>query len=251
MALGQKKAAPAHASITELEREQVALRTRINEQRDQQVSLQRELASLLAAQRGMALQRAPLEQAIQTASRTVQEAQEALTRNIGKPTETVYADKLYQAEQVAKQAASALADFDKQQTAATKERVQVLREALTQTEQELKQLESRQLTLTHTLDQAIAAERTATLTRLLSAYQDLYTILESDGHALARMRNSDAVEFERLMNDLVITYDHLWDCVMPSYTTGGFGQPDFSDAFRPFLAERQQIIRERLARLKK
>lgn len=242
MAILQKKSVTVDA-LKELENEQVTLRSRINETRDKQSDMQHELAGLLAAQRGLSHVRLPLQQASEAAQVTVREGQEALTRHIGQPTESVYADKLYEAQQQATAAAQALADFDKQTANAGKERIQELRERTQQAEQALVMLEQRQTVLTGEIDQMVTAQRVNALSRLLTAYQDLYTILESDGEALVRMHNRDTHEFELLIRELTLSRDELWDMICP--------QHGYADDFRPLLRDRQQAIRDRLAHLKK
>jgi DNA repair exonuclease SbcCD ATPase subunit len=238
------------ATIATMEQERDAMRMELEKRRDHLQDMQRELASQLARQRGLAASRAPLVTALDAAQRTVQDAQDALARNLGKSTEDQFSEKLYQATQEKEKAAQALKEFDSQVTATSHEQIQQRRADLQKAEEELKQLEARAGSLSMELDQAIEKERTVSLIRLISTFDDLFTILETDGHTLARMRNYDPVAFHYLMQDLLLTPEDLWNCIQQQYSASGPTGFTLSDE-NPYLKERQRTIKERLARLRK
>ncbi|HEY7418374.1 MAG TPA: hypothetical protein VH593_24545, partial [Ktedonobacteraceae bacterium] len=147
-------------------------------------------------------------------------------------------------------AAQALATFDSQVTAASHEQIQQRRSDLQKAEEELKQLEARAGSLTTELEQMVEKERNASLIRLLSTFDDLFTILETDGATLARMRAiDDPIGFHYLMQDLLITPDELWTCIEPNYSASG--PTGFDRSENPYLKERQRTIKARLAALRK
>lgn len=232
-------------SGSDLEHEVRSLRASINETREQQGRDTNELMSLLAAQAGQVTARQPLAQENEQAQAGLQEARGALARHLGSPNESGFAQKLHQAEEIANKAATALADFDKQ-AAPNKNRIQELRTTISQQTEQLQTMQAQCQGLDEQLLQVRAAERQAALIKLLSAYSDLYDVMQDVGPALASMRVDEPAAFNKLFEDLEIDQQQLWNLLLPSFRSS-----DLSDYWRPFLLQRQAMIKTRLAALSK
>lgn len=226
--------------VQEMEREQASLRTRINTERDRIQSLQGELATLLAMRAGASKHRRPLEEAAEKAVLEAREAQAALQRHLGGPNEANFADKLFEANLAKEAAETALREFDRRYEA--REQEVELRTGIKLANESLQEMEQRQATLTHELDQAIAHATTQALVRVLSAYNDLYDVLSTDGPTIAKMRLTDPILYRKLLVDLCIEQDVLSRLILSD-------DPD--QDYRPVLLERQQDIREMLLKLKR
>lgn len=243
MAIIQKK--PTGAA--DLEHEQTTLRRAIDETRTSQGSLTEELMSLLSAQRGQVAERQPLALANEQAQTALQEARSALARHLGGPNETAFADKLHTAEQAANTAVAALTKFDKQGVSG-KERIQELRTTISRQTEQLTTMQGSAVELSEQLEQARELARKAALIKLLSAYSDLYDVMEETGPALSSMRMDAPAEFDRLFADLQIDQQQLWDLLLPSFRSSDLNDSDY---WRPFLTQRQEMIKTRLAALNK
>jgi len=246
MAFMKKPADP----VVALESKQTEHRRERERAQAQLTSWQQELASLLAAQQGIVLSRAPLSQAVQTAQTLAHEAGEALGRNIGKPSEDIYSAKAYEAEVAHKQAQDALTAFEKECGLSAKvERIATLRTALSEGEASLRKIEAALLSLSAEIDQAVEGAQRAALKRIFLTMADMLAVIEADGPVLARMRN-DPVAFERMMDELSISREQLFDLISAStFESGGYHVPVSYTGARPYLRERQQQIRERLSKL--
>lgn len=226
--------------VQAMEREQASLRTRINAERDRIQSLQGELATLLALRAGASKHRRPLEEAAEKAVLEAREAQAALQRHLGGPNEANFADKLFEANAAKELTEHALKEHDRRYEA--REQKSRLRTSIAEAQASLQEMEQRQATLTHELDQAIAHATTQALVRVLSAYNDLYDVLSTDGPTIAKMRLTDPILYRKLLVDLCIEQDVLSRLILSD-------DPD--QDYRPVLLERQQDIREMLLKLKK
>ncbi|GCE18970.1 hypothetical protein [Dictyobacter kobayashii] len=228
-------------ALADLEREQTHIRAHMDEQRTRCSVLQQQFASKLSAQRLMSKERTPLLIAATAAQEAVRTAQEALSRHLNTATESVYADTLFDAEQRQSTAQSELAAFDKQHEDIDAAHLQQDRDAIQELEQSIAQAAEHLRMLSAQIEQATEQQLGSSMQRVLMAYQDLYTTLEREGPAMARMRTHDPVLFHRLMPDLTIDMDQLWSLMSPHI--------DHPEDFRPFLKERQAVMSDYLAKL--
>lgn len=228
--------------LTDLEREQATLRTQKEEQRTRLTALQQTFAEKLSAARMATMQRATLVTAVNTAQQAVRSAQEGLARHINTATESVYADKLFEIEPTLQAAQAELAAFDAQQIALSTDQLQADREAIRELEATLEQTTMHLRTLSLSIEQAIEQELRSSLEHVLTAYLDLYAVLEKDGPILARLRVHDPVTWHPFMRTLALDQQQLWDCIHPY---AGHTDKDF----RPFLRERQALIETYLGTL--
>ncbi|GCF11782.1 hypothetical protein [Dictyobacter arantiisoli] len=228
-------------NLADFEREQARLRTHIEEQRQRCTNVQWQLASKLSAQRLMAKERLPLRIATNTAQEAVRTAQEALSRHINTATESMYADTLYEAELQLKTAQSELTAFDKQHEDINPEHLQLERDAIRELEQSITQETEQLRTLSAEAEQAIEQQLNVSVQRILTAYHDLYTAFEREGPTMTRLRTHNPFLFHCLMPELTIDMDQLWSLLCPHI--------DHPEDFRPFLKERQTVMRSYLARL--
>jgi chromosome segregation ATPase len=235
----------AHAAgVADLEREYNTQQQAIEETRNSQRSQTDELMTLLSAQAGHAASRQPLADANEQAQTVLQEARAALARHLGKPTEAQFAEKLHAADQAAQTSAAALATFDKHRTS-DNNRVQELRATIERQTEQLATMQARCAELSEQLTQARMVARKEALLRLYSAYADLYEVMQAVGLEVSQMRMDEPQKWDALFADLSIDYHQLFDLIAPGFRTSGMDGEDW----RPFLVQRQKLMKERLAAL--
>jgi hypothetical protein len=228
-----------------LEREISEVRKQLNDIDSRHAALTDELATLLGKQSHSEAERAALQQAHAEGQTAVQTARTALSRHIGKSTESVYVERLAEVEQAAAPAAKALANFDSQSNReGIQARIQELRDLLPKTEAESKPLKQRLIELDQQRTQALAVHSKGAYERILTAHLDLLTVFEADGPTLSSwLRTEQPAEWNNLLWDMATDQQQLFDMLVSGPT------PDGKGTFRPLLVERMAAIRARLKKL--
>lgn len=234
--------------VTELAEKQRVLRQQLDTAKMARMAMADELVNLIAGQRESMATRQPLVQASDAARNRWQEAKNALARHLSTPTENVYAEKLQEAKEASDAAAGELADFDNREINEPATRIAELRAAIPKAEQDVAEMEHRFQSQHIALREASEARATTALVRVLSAYQDLYTVFESEGIALDRLRSEKPEEYASLLRDLAIDQQRLFDMIAPACVGGGRSGL-ITSTTRPVLVQQQKLIRDRIARL--